>query len=190
MTPNELVSAPVPAVVGTATTGRPGVKEAPSYSSSHTVSGSLAARRSRALAVSIEEPPPIATTTVPSSPKVRSAAAPRSTVEAAGFGSTSSNSAVSTPASARTASARSTTPDARTPGSVTTKTREPPAAATTSGSRAIAPTPKKTLLRSTISIWRSARRVTAGLRRPGPRSCRAGRSASAGSPRRGTSARS
>ena len=94
------------------------------------------------MAVSIEEPPPIGTTTVPSRPKARSAVAPRSTVEAAGFGSTSSKTRVSTPASASTASARSTTPEARTPGSVTTKTREPPAAATTSGSRAIAPTPK------------------------------------------------
>ena len=52
------------------------------------------------------------------------------------------------------------TPARRTPGSVTTKTREPPAAATTSGSRSIAPTPNRTRLRRTISNDRSARRVT------------------------------
>ena len=51
-------------------------------------------------------------------------------------------SPVSRPASASTARTRSTTPERRTPGSVTTNTREPPAAATSSGSRAIAPTPK------------------------------------------------
>jgi len=44
------------------------------------------------------------------------------------------------------------TPEARTPGSVTTNTREPPAATTTSGSRVMAPTPKYTRLRNTISI--------------------------------------
>ena len=53
------------------------------------------------------------------------------------------------------------TPDPRTPGSVTTNTREPPAAATTSGSRSIAPTPNWTRLRRTISSWRSAERVIA-----------------------------
>ena len=158
MTANEFVSAPVPAVVGTATTGRPGARSGPSYSSSQT-GRSLLARRSSALAASIDEPPPTGTTTVSSSPNSRSAAAPRSTVEAPGFGSTSSNTADSRPAAARTARTSSMTPEPWTPGSVTTKTREPPAAATTSGSRPIAPTPKWTRLRRTISICRSARRV-------------------------------
>ena len=72
MTANELVSAPVPAVVGTATTGRPGVRSGPSYSRSQTAR-SFVARRSSALAVSIDEPPPTGTTTVPDSPNARSA---------------------------------------------------------------------------------------------------------------------
>ena len=45
------------------------------------------------------------------SPKSRSAAAPRSTVEAPGFGSTSAKTAVSRPAAASTPSTRSMTPD-------------------------------------------------------------------------------
>src|SRR5690349_5140781 len=56
--------------------------------------------------------------------------------------------------------ARFTTPAASTPGSVTTKTRSPLAASTTSPRRRTSPTPNSTRLRSVISKRRSARPVT------------------------------
>src|SRR6185295_2292988 len=56
--------------------------------------------------------------------------------------------------------ARSATPAATTPGSVTMKTRCPPAAAMTSASRRISPTPNSTRFRSVISMCRSASPLT------------------------------
>ena len=189
MTANGWASEPVPAVVGTATIGRPGASVGPSYSISQ-IGMSLAARSAIALAASIADPPPSATTTVPCSPTARSVVAPSSTVAPDGFGSTSLNIVAAIEAASRTSSASAATPATTTPGSVTRKARAPPAAATSSGSRRSAPTPNTTRLRSVISSSRSARPVTAAPRAPGRGSCRDGRSASADSRRRGTSARS
>src|SRR5215471_3524376 len=61
MTPNELVSVPVPAVVGTATSGRAGSANVGRYSRSRPRSG-LTAATAMPLAASTEEPPPTATT--------------------------------------------------------------------------------------------------------------------------------
>ena len=82
-------------------------------------------------------------------------------------------------------------PGRRTPGSVTTKTREPPAAATTSGSRCDRPDPEPDPVAQ--DHLERAIRERPRQRRPRRRcrrACRGGRSASAGSPPSGTSARS
>jgi hypothetical protein len=76
MMPKPLVSAPVPAVVGMATIGIAGCD----------------AVIARALAASMVQPPPSAT--IAAGPNSRAAAAPSSTVEADGFGTTPSYTAV------------------------------------------------------------------------------------------------
>ena len=165
--------------------GRPVVVELPDRHRS------LAARRAMALAVSIAEPPPTGTTTVPSSPK--RAGPPRRAPRSRRPGSARlrRSTPASTPAACEHAHDRSTTPDRRTPGSVTTKTREPPTAATTSGSRAIDPTPNSTRFRRVdLEPAVGQGRQSATSSTASSASCRAGPSASAGSRRRGTSARS
>src|SRR6185503_7969844 len=159
MTANGCASEPVPAVVGRATIGRPGARSGPSYSSSHT-GRSLAAHSAIALAASIGEPPPSATTTVPSSPKLRRIVAPSSTVSPDGFGSTWLKTVASMPAAPIVAVTSARTPATSTPGSVTMNARWPPADATASGSWSRAPTPNSTRLRSVISMRRSASPVT------------------------------
>ena len=153
--------------------------------------GRSSARRSMAFAVSIDEPPPTGDDDRPVEPEV----AQRRRAALDGRGGRGSarprrRRRVGMPAAARHSEDRvdDARPVAR-PGSVTTKTREPPAAATTSGSRSIDPTPNSTRLRRTISNDRSASRVMRPPRRCRSR-CRAGPSASAGSRTRGTSARS
>ena len=71
---------------------------------------SLAARSAIALAASIADPPPSATTTVPSRPTARSVVAPSSTVAPDGFGSTSLNIVASIEAASRTSSASAAMP--------------------------------------------------------------------------------
>ena len=146
-----------------------------------------------ALAASIAEPPPIATTTVIVEPeRARSAAAPRSTVAPRRGSARPRRSSTVDAAAGPRRSTRSATPAATTPGSVTMNAREPPAAATSSGSRAIAPDPEPHAVaqRRSRSAGRPAAVIAAGPRGPGRRSCRGGPSASAGSRTRGTSARS
>ncbi len=163
MTANGCASDPVPAVVGTATIGLAGTSVGPSYSSSQG-GRSLAEHKAIAFAASIAEPPPSATTTVPSRPKLWSVVEPNSTVAPDGFDSTSPNIMLGTAAAASTSTARPATPASISPGSVTRNARDQPPVATSSGSRASAPTPNNTRLRRVISIWRSASPVTRGSR--------------------------
>ena len=110
--------------------------------------------------------------------------APRSTVEAPGFGSTLGEHGR---LHARRRQARQHPVDdagahaRRGPSRRRRARRRPPRP--TSGSRSIAPTPNRTRLRSTISIDRSASRVTPAPPAPCRSRCRAGPSASAGSRR-------
>ena len=144
-----------------------------------------------AFAVSIEEPPPIGTTTVPSSPKSRSAAAPARRSRRPGFGSTlveerrldarGGEDAHDRVDDARSHDARvGDDEDARATGR-----------ATSSGSASIAPTPKQDpIAQDDLDRAIGEVAVTQDLRGRCRSTCRGGPSASAGSRRRGTSARS
>ena len=144
MTAKLWASAPVPAVVGTATIGPPGrevravVLELPDRA---IVGGPevdrLGGVHRRPAADRRRRP-------CRRSPNARRRRAPRSTVDAPGFGSTSAKTPAAMPAAASTLEDRSTTPARRTPGSVTTndarrhRPRRPPRGVARS-----APTPKQ-----------------------------------------------
>ena len=124
MTAHSVTSLPVPAVVGTAIIG--GMRERiglwpHSYS---TMLPSWAATTPMPLAVSIELPPPMATS--PSHPCERYSVAPSSTSSTPGFARTLSNTTGSTSERRSDSSATSSSPAALTPASVTSSGRRMP----------------------------------------------------------------
>ena len=140
-------SEPVPAVVGTATTGgRPAVwarRQLSPRSSKSQIGRSWAAMKAIALAASSALPPPSAIT--PSWPPLRSASTPAATSAPVGLGRTSANSATGRPARA-IASTRSPIACPARPGSVIRSGRAMPSAAQASGSSAIRPAPNRTVV--------------------------------------------
>ena len=145
MTPARPTSEPVPAVVGTATTGAmpagsARVHQSPTSSKSHMA---LVWPRMKAMTLpaSSAEPPPKATT--PSWPPARSAASPAATLASVGLGFTSEKTATSSPAARIAWSALRAMGSGATPGSVTMSGREMPAARQASPSSAIRPAPKR-----------------------------------------------
>jgi len=164
MTAQSVASLPVPAVVGTATSG--GIRlviGVPPYSYS-TIEPPWAASTPIDFAVSIELPPPRATR--PSQPASTYAARARPTSSMSGFARTSSKRT----AFSRCASVASARPAATTPLSVTSRGRLTPSSATSSPTRAIAPAPwtirvgtstVRTVSTSTLIGWRAYRNAAA-----------------------------
>src|SRR5438067_3725683 len=164
MTAHSVASLPVPAVVGTATSG--GMRlviGVPPYSYSR-IEPPCATSTPAAFAVSIELPPPSATS--PSQPDSRYAALARPTSSMSGFGRTSSK----TTAPPRCASVALASPAETTPGSVTSRGRVTPRPATSSPTCAIAPAPwtmrvgtstARTAATSTLTGRRAYRNVSA-----------------------------
>ena len=124
MTAHNVTSLPVPAVVGTAIIG--GMRDSMglwphSYS---TMLPLCAATTPMPLAVSIELPPPMATS--PSQPWARYSVAPSSTRATPGLARTLSNTTGSTSLRRSDSSATSSSPAALTPASVTSSGRRMP----------------------------------------------------------------
>ncbi len=146
MTPARPTSEPVPAVVGTATTGAilsgsARVHQSPISSKSQ--SGRVCpAMKAMTLPVSRPEPPPKATT--PSCLPERKAAMPASTLASTGLGCTSANIATGTPASFRMPMVRSVMGILARPTSVTKSGCSMPAARQASASSLMRPAPKRT----------------------------------------------
>ena len=148
MTPARPTSEPVPAVVGTATIGAIAsasarVHQSPISSKSQT--GRVCpAWKAISLPRSSAEPPPKAMT--PSCLPFLKAAMPAVRLDSTGLGFTSENTPCGTLASARIFSVAATTGSLARPGSVTNSGRLMPAAASASGSSAMRPAPKRTVV--------------------------------------------
>ncbi len=145
MTPARPTSDPVPAVVGTATTGAipagsARVHQSPTSSKSH-IGRVWPFMKATTLPQSSAEPPPKATT--PSWPPARITSIPAATLASVGFGWTSWNTAAASPARFSASSARSAIGSGATPGSVTNSGLAIPAASHAAPSSAIRPAPKR-----------------------------------------------
>ncbi len=138
-------SEPVPAVVGTATTGAIASASArfhqsPMSSKSHT--GRVwPTMKATSLPTSSPEPPPKATT--PSWPPARYAAMPAVRLASTGLGRTSANKPGLSPASARMPRVRAVMSSVASPVSVTRSGRAIPAARHALGSSTMRPAPKR-----------------------------------------------
>src|SRR5215469_856688 len=143
MTPNELVSVPVPAVVGTATSGRAGSANVGRYSRSRPRSG-LTAATTMPLAASIEEPPPTATTAgrAPAAASAATVSAPAATSPVVGLACTPLNTVTGMPAAASTSATLATTAVPARPRSVTMTAAWQPVPRTTPATASTAPAPK------------------------------------------------
>ena len=137
-----VTSDPVPAVVGTRTSGNRGPRALPTPQA---VSRSWfdPASRAASLATSMAEPPPKPTTPVAPDARARSAAA--RSVDSDGSGSTSPNTSTADPAARSDPIASSARPTDRIPGSVTNRVLGPSVVAAMSPNRA-APPSSKTIL--------------------------------------------
>jgi hypothetical protein len=122
-----VISAPVPAFVGTAISGRPRRSGTRTSASRRVVKSQhrppLVTASDTALAASIVEPPPIAMIIV--APCTTASAAARSQVAARGFGTMSCHSRTPIPAPARSRSTRASSAEAFRNGSSMTKARAP-----------------------------------------------------------------
>ena len=137
-------SLPVPAVVGTAINGTTGpMRPAPPSISAYSAScPAWVARRATALARSMAEPPPSATS--PSQAPCRKASKAASTAASVGLPGVSVNSACSAGSMRRT---RSSSGSRAMPGSVTSSGLRMPSSASSCGSSSTAPAPKRVVVR-------------------------------------------